>query len=276
MKFFEWEDPSLRGGKGNAALSLLFADKDDAIFYKYIDDFEPLFNAGVQEFLFLYQSHAEEESILNQLCDFQARAEQLLRTLAETELTKKEAFPPVCDSPDQGIDFAFKTIIVGDPSVGKSSTILRYTDKAFRRSYISTIGVNITQKQVQIEDQECQFVFWDCAGQIKYQNMRQKYYQGATGIIIVYDIINRQTFESVSDWYHDVIKNIENPEECRFILCGNKKDKESQAEVSTEEGQALADQLNMPFFETSALTGENINDAISNLGKQASDLSSTM
>jgi Ras-related protein Rab-8A len=267
VKLFEWKDSELRGGRGNAALTVLYEDKDDAIFYKYIDDFEPPFKNAIPDLISLLRSHESADLIISKLESFQSEFFNLLGSLADHELHLKEqvAFPTISSPQNGSLDYRFKLVIIGDPSVGKSSTILRYTDKAFRRSYISTIGVNITEKRVEVDKTLCQLIFWDCAGQIKYQHIRQMYYQGAVGILIVYDITNHTTLESVKGWYHDVKMNLEEPQYSRFVLCGNKKDKIQEAVVSTEEGQALANELDMAFFETSALTGENIEEAINNL-----------
>ncbi len=227
VKLLEWKDSTKRGSRGNASLTLIFDDKDDPIFYKYIDDFEPPFNEEISRLIALFLDRAALETFEDELYDFQYRFMQVVGTLAEHELHIKESeeFPSASKSINQGLDYRFKIIVIGDPLVGKSSTILRYTDKAFRRSHISTLGVNITQKRVSYQNNECELIFWDCAGQIKFQNVREMYYQGAVGVIIVYDLTNRETFENAEKWYQDVMNILEEPEHACFILCGNKKDR---------------------------------------------------
>ncbi len=151
-------------------------------------------------------------------------------------------------------------------SVGKTSLILRFTDEAFKREYIATIGVNISEKIIHFNklDQEILFVFWDIAGQSKFTIFRQKYYHGAAGFIIVCDISDRSSFETIPDWCSDIRKK--NPN-LPGIIVGNKKDLEEFRKVSFEELLELGKKLGLQVVEVSALTGENVVETFTSFGR---------
>jgi Ras-related protein Rab-1A len=267
---FAWEDQKCRGKRAIGSISLLFESKYDSIFYKYFEDFRQPFVNLRENIVSLLQLHTTMESLFNtilkEIIDFQYNLFELLNSLSIQELTvNKQQFVNISPKDMMELDYRFKFIVVGDPTVGKSSIILRYTNDAFHRSYISTIGVNLTEKFIKFNQKVVDIIFWDLAGQLKYETIRQSYYNGSEGIIIVYDSTDRRTFENAEQWYHDIIRYIGKPNLFRFILCGNKIDKEDSIQVSFEEGQALANKLNIKFFQTSALTGQNVSEAINNL-----------
>ena len=268
-----WTETEKRGGTGQGSLTVLFDDRDDSIFYKYLRDFEGPFDVAVSNILELRKSHSSIESIQSELEAFNAEIIQVLNNLSKFEFPESsEEFPESSEQTPESIDqlrknvrYKFKIIIVGDPNVGKTSTVMAYSDRAFSRSYISTVGVNVTQKFVRYKKSNVQLILWDLAGQIKYQKTRYECYQGSSGALVVYDITSRITFENIQKWYNDLKSNATEPDKLQIILCGNKKDLEDQRQISPEEGMDLADQYNIDFLETSALTGENINEAFKKL-----------
>ena len=146
-----------------------------------------------------------------------------------------------------------KIIFVGDAGVGKTSIIARVTDNPFSENYEMSIGVDFCSKNIKYRGQSIKLQIWDSAGQEKYRGLIPSYVRNAAIVFIVYDIRNKSSFEHIPEWIN-FIKNIENT---NLVLCGNKIDL-TPREVQTSEGQSLADKFEIPYFEVSAKTNENI------------------
>ena len=162
---------------------------------------------------------------------------------------------------DQGeitFNYLLKYIIVGDASVGKSNLLLRYTHGVFREEYQLTIGVEFGRSNITINDQIFRIQIWDTAGQENFRSITRAYYKNSACALIVYDITRRASFESISSWIEDC-KN-SSPKSIMMVLVGNKVDLEEKREITIEEGQELAEKYGLLFFETSAKTGQNVNE----------------
>jgi len=278
VKSMKWADERKRGGTSTGSLTLVFEEKDDAIFYKYTKDFEEDFEVSAQKLMDLRLNDAPLPKVQAEIKELLGRVNRLLEKLAAQELKMKdqlEAFPKPAKDGGKKADCSFKIIVVGDPSVGKSSTILQYTELAFTKSYIPTIGVNLTEKYIRYKTCVIQLFLWDLAGQSKFSTIRHQFYKGADGAVIVYDLTNRDTFESIPQWFTDIQESLKNNKSLKVVLCGNKSDIRDNIQVPTKEGKKMAKNLKVDFFETSALTGEHISDAFENLVKKllASDKS---
>ena len=162
-------------------------------------------------------------------------------------------------------EFVFKIAVLGAAGAGKTSLIDKFVDKRFTTDYKPTLGASIIAKDISLEDAEVRLVLWDIAGQEKYETVRSMYLNGAQGAILVYDITRRPTYEEIQNkWIKDFQQF--GMKSSKYILIGNKADLSDKRNISTEEGQKLAESLNTKIFlETSAKTGDNVEHAFHTL-----------
>lgn len=163
-------------------------------------------------------------------------------------------------------DYLLKILIIGDSGVGKSSMLLRFADDTFMESYVSTIGIDFKIKTMKINDKVFKFQIWDTAGQDRFRTITTSYYRGAHGIIIAYDITNRTSFINLEKWLQEIKRFA--VDDVTTILIGNKCDLKELREVTHDEGQELADKLDITFIETSAKDSANISTAFTVLGNE--------
>lgn len=156
---------------------------------------------------------------------------------------------------DQHFDYMFKILIIGNSSVGKTSFLFRYADDSFTSAFVSTVGIDFKVKTVVRRDKRMKLQIWDTAGQERYRTITTAYYRGAMGFILMYDVTNEESFNSVQDWVTQI--KTYSWDNAQVILVGNKSDMEAERVVTYDRGKQLADQLGLEFFETSAK--ENIN-----------------
>jgi Ras-related protein Rab-2A len=159
-----------------------------------------------------------------------------------------------------GYRYIFKYIIVGESSVGKSCLLLQFLDNRFKDSHDLTIGVDFGSKTIRLDDgTNVKVQIWDTAGQESFRSITKSYYRGSICALLVYDITRRSTFENLSRWLEDLREVAYN--KMVVLLVGNKADLAGSREVSTEEGTEFAKKHNLIFYETSAKTGLNIEQA---------------
>eukprot|EP01061_Rhynchopus_euleeides_P010384 TRINITY_DN19831_c0_g1_i1.p1 TRINITY_DN19831_c0_g1~~TRINITY_DN19831_c0_g1_i1.p1 ORF type:complete len:205 (+),score=87.53 TRINITY_DN19831_c0_g1_i1:148-762(+) len=157
-------------------------------------------------------------------------------------------------------DYTFKLLLIGDSLVGKSCLIMRYADDCFEQNFIATIGVDFKVKSVEVDDgKTARLQIWDTAGQERFSNITRSYYRGSDAILVVYDVTNRESFSHVQKWLYELQQNADDTS--IRILVANKADLVENRVVPTEEGAQVAAQAGMEFFETSALTGDNVVEA---------------
>ncbi|KAI3972825.1 hypothetical protein MKX01_019483 [Papaver californicum] len=156
-------------------------------------------------------------------------------------------------------DYLFKLLLIGDSSVGKSCLLLRFADDSYVDSYISTIGVDFKIRTVELDGKTVKLQIWDTAGQERFRTITSSYYRGAHGIIIVYDVTDMESFNNVKQWLNE-IDRYANDSVCK-LLVGNKCDLVDKKVVDTETAKAFADSLGIPFLETSAKEGSNVEQA---------------
>ena len=131
-------------------------------------------------------------------------------------------------------------------------------DDAFTESYISTIGVDFRFRTVKLLQKTVKLQIWDTAGQERFRTITSAYYRGADGIVMVYDVTSEESFEHVNEWLNEV--NRYASEGTVKLLVGNKSDRSDKV-VPTERAKEFADELGIPFLETSAKNAENVEEA---------------
>ena len=148
---------------------------------------------------------------------------------------------------------------LGISSVGKTSFILRFTENSFQNLFYSTVGIDFKVKIIEIKNIKYKLLFYDTAGQERFKSLAPNLIKKAHGIIIMYDITNKSSFDSIPD----IIKNIKEEKGDYFpmILIGNKKDLEQDREIKKEEGEELASKNGIEYFEISNKEGTNIQEA---------------
>lgn len=156
----------------------------------------------------------------------------------------------------------FKIIVIGDPAVGKTSLLTKFASKKFETQYIPTVGVNIVKEQIIVkgngEDALVNLMLWDVAGQPQFYMLHKPYFNGADGMMLVFDVTRSSTFSNVKNWYNTTIKF--GLSAIPRILVGNKIDLKDDRKIIRPMANHLSEELNAPYFETSALTGDGVND----------------
>merc|ERR1712070_387623 len=153
-------------------------------------------------------------------------------------------------------DYLFKLLLIGDSGVGKSCLLLRFADDTYTESYISTIGVDFKIRTIELDGKTVKLQIWDTAGQERFRTITSSYYRGAHGIIVVYDVTDQESFNNVKVWLQEIDRYAN--ENVNKLLVGNKSDLTSKKVVDTETAKAFADELGIPFLETSAKSAANV------------------
>lgn len=150
----------------------------------------------------------------------------------------------------------FKLVFLGEQSVGKTSLITRFMYDSFDNTYQATIGIDFLSKTMYLEDRTVRLQLWDTAGQERFRSLIPSYIRDSTVAVIVFDITNSNSFRQTSKWIDDV--RTERGSDVIIMLVGNKTDLADKRQVTTEEGEQKAKELNVMFIETSAKAGHNV------------------
>ncbi|KAI9481714.1 MAG: rab protein 6 [Benjaminiella poitrasii] len=150
----------------------------------------------------------------------------------------------------------YKLVFLGEQSVGKTSLITRFMYDTFDNTYQATIGIDFLSKTMYLEDKTVRLQLWDTAGQERFRSLIPSYIRDSSVAVIVYDISNRQSFTNTSKWIDDV--RAERGDDVIIVLVGNKSDLSEKREVTVEDAEKKAKELNVMFIETSAKAGHNI------------------
>ncbi len=199
----------------------------------------------------VYSEHiaGKVELLLNEKERISLEIPEIVRVLSKTKSGKIPAG-----------NYSTKLIITGDYHVGKTSLIKRFIDNTFEEDYQATVGVELSQKIIEISDETTfDFIVWDIGGQITQMTpYRSRFYNGAHAAFIVLDRSRPKTFEDVKMWYNDIKKSVQG--DILIVIVGNKSDLENML-VSELEIKKLAQEFGFHYILTSAKTGENVNDA---------------
>ena len=149
-----------------------------------------------------------------------------------------------------------KLLIIGDSRVGKTSLLLNYVEKIFPEAHISTLGVEYKEKEIIKDNYLIRLQIWDTAGEERFRSITKSIYRNANGILFVCDITNRESFKNIKNWIKDA-DNVD--KDIKGIIIGNKIDLDNERVVSVEDLEEIGKKYNMPFIETSAKTGMNVN-----------------
>jgi len=152
----------------------------------------------------------------------------------------------------------FKLVLLGDAAVGKSSSVERFVKNEFFEFQQPTIGAAFLTQTVPLDDYTVKFEIWDTAGQERYRSLAPMYYRGAAAALVVYDITVADSFTGAKTWIEELQR--QGSSDIIIGLAGNKCDLESRREVPKAEAQKYAQENGCLFFETSAKTGENVNE----------------
>ena len=158
---------------------------------------------------------------------------------------------------DQKIKLSLKILLIGDSQVGKTSLLLKYTEHIFPEEHIATIGVEYKDRFIIRYNYNIRLQIWDTAGQERFHSITKNIYRNANGVLFVYDITNRESFNNIKNWIRD-LQNVGN--DVKAAILGNKLDLESNRAISHEEIEEISKEHNMPFLETSARENINVNE----------------
>ncbi|XP_026540168.1 ras-related protein Rab-26 isoform X2 [Notechis scutatus] len=188
---------------------------------------------------------------------------------AEERAANGGALPsrPSLSSSGEFHDVAFKVMLVGDSGVGKTCLLVRFKDGAFLAgSFISTVGIDFRNKVLNVDGVKVKLQIWDTAGQERFRSVTHAYYRDAHALLLLYDVTNRASFDNIQAWLTEIHEYAK--QDVVLMLLGNKVDSTQDRVVKREDGEKLAKEYGVPFMETSAKSGLNVDLAFMAIAKE--------
>ena len=170
------------------------------------------------------------------------------------------------DEDKKDSDITIKLLLIGNAFVGKTLIVQKFIDNTFSKSTMSTIGVDLQSKIIDINGKKVKYLILDTAGEDRMKTMTYSYYRGCHVILIVYDVTNQKSFENVTTWVECVDKFAKS--NVLRILVGNKTDLEDQRVISKEDGKKLADENGLKFYEISAKAVTGLCEMFEDIAKE--------
>lgn len=174
-------------------------------------------------------------------------------TLAPSRGEQGGGFGNSVTSNDGTYDHLFKIVLIGDSNVGKTSLLTRFSDDTYTDSFIATIGVDFRVRTITLNGKTIKLQIWDTAGQERFRTITSAYYRGADGIVIVYDITSKESFDNVDLWLAEIAKYTQHDSVCKLVL-GNKVDLAPSRAVQHQTAQDFCAGKGIKLVETSAKT----------------------
>ena len=153
-------------------------------------------------------------------------------------------------------EMMIRILTLGNISVGKTSIILRYLNDTFKEDHKMTIGIDMQTINVEYYNHIAQLIFWDSAGQERFQSMTKNYYKNSDVLLLIFDVMDNKSFSQLETWLNGIIEN--KVQHALVYLIANKIDYGSRRLISTHQGEILAERYSIPYYEVSALSGYNI------------------
>jgi small GTP-binding protein len=271
VKFFEERLTPNQYTSSIFSLNLLFNETDDLLFYRYMSYIDSYFSNTVEKIFEKKSRKANPIEIEKELMNLHDQLIDMMNYLRlKSEYIppdeEKERIPFQIDLPSQQFK-KFKVIFLGDPNVGKTSTILRFTDNVFMRAYIPTMGLNITKKRFRINQSDVELVLWDIGGQSRFELVRKQFYEGASAFILLFDLSRPTTFININRWNQDIQNYFTSKSNLLGYLVGNKSDLSNERMVKEIDALNMARALDLHYLEGSALTGRNIEQLFNNIAE---------
>ena len=166
--------------------------------------------------------------------------------------------------------FLFKIVLIGDGAVGKTSIRRRYMGEGFKTDFLATMGADFAYLKTKIDGYNIEWSIWDLAGQPAFRGVMKSYYKGAMGALAIYDVTQPKSLDSLDSWVTEVRELADTFSDLPVVLVGNKIDlrPEIPSSLNTLQGFVKSKSLNADFVETSAKTGEAIEEAFAKLARK--------